>query len=108
MKASAYNAFRGGGARSFLSIPGLNSGGPLGLPRRVLASRLPMSGGILMGQRLRCVTILVLAVGVANTATRGEVGPEKRPRPLILAHYMPWFESKATSGTWGWHWTMGH
>ena len=27
-------------------------------------------------------------------------------RPLILAHYMPWYETKAVSGQWGWHWTM--
>jgi len=26
--------------------------------------------------------------------------------PLILAHYMPWFQSKPVSGQWGWHWTM--
>lgn len=26
---------------------------------------------------------------------------------LLLAHYMPWFGSKETSGRWGWHWTMG-
>lgn len=29
------------------------------------------------------------------------------PRPWLLAHYMPWFESKGVSGKWGWHWTMG-
>lgn len=29
-------------------------------------------------------------------------------RPVILAHYMPWFESKPVSGKWGWHWTMNH
>ena len=28
-------------------------------------------------------------------------------RPLVLVHVMPWFESKAVSGHWGWHWTMG-
>ena len=27
-------------------------------------------------------------------------------RPLILVHYMPWYETKAFSGQWGWHWTM--
>ncbi len=25
-----------------------------------------------------------------------------------MAHYMPWYESKAVSGKWGWHWTMNH
>jgi len=28
--------------------------------------------------------------------------------PLLLAHYMPWYETKAVSGKWGWHWTMDH
>jgi hypothetical protein len=28
-------------------------------------------------------------------------------RPMIMAHYMPWYESKPVSGRWGWHWTMG-
>lgn len=28
-------------------------------------------------------------------------------RPILLAHYMPWFASKPISGQWGWHWTMG-
>ena len=27
-------------------------------------------------------------------------------RKLVLTHYMPWYESKAVSGQWGWHWTM--
>lgn len=26
----------------------------------------------------------------------------------IMVHYMPWYTSKAVSGQWGWHWTMGH
>lgn len=25
-----------------------------------------------------------------------------------MVHYMPWYESKAVSGHWGWHWTMNH
>ncbi len=27
-------------------------------------------------------------------------------RPLVMAHYMPWYQSKPFSGQWGWHWTM--
>ena len=27
-------------------------------------------------------------------------------RPLILAHYMPWFEAEPARSRWGWHWTM--
>lgn len=26
----------------------------------------------------------------------------------IFTHYMPWFQSPAVSGYWGWHWTMNH
>lgn len=33
--------------------------------------------------------------------------PACSPRPMVLVHVMPWFESKAVSGRWGWHWTMG-
>ncbi|MDB4331456.1 glycoside hydrolase family 71/99-like protein [bacterium] len=29
-------------------------------------------------------------------------------RPLVLAHYMPWYTAKPVSGNWGWHWTMNH
>lgn len=29
-------------------------------------------------------------------------------RPLLMAHYMPWYQSFAVSGSWGWHWTMNH
>lgn len=27
-------------------------------------------------------------------------------RPVLLAHFMPWYESRPVSGKWGWHWTM--
>jgi hypothetical protein len=26
----------------------------------------------------------------------------------VMTHYMPWFESPAIYGSWGWHWTMNH
>jgi hypothetical protein len=29
-------------------------------------------------------------------------------RPLLLAHYMPWYQTPEVSGVWGWHWTMDH
>ena len=29
-------------------------------------------------------------------------------RPLILAHYMPWYQTPSGSPNWGWHWTMNH
>jgi len=33
---------------------------------------------------------------------------QKDDRPLILAHYMPWYQTPSGSGNWGWHWTMNH
>jgi hypothetical protein len=29
-------------------------------------------------------------------------------RPLLMAHYMPWYQAPSVSGQWGWHWTMNH
>ena len=29
-------------------------------------------------------------------------------RPLVLAHYMPWYVAPPVSADWGWHWTMNH
>lgn len=37
---------------------------------------------------------------VANAQTGG--------RPLMLAHFMPWYQAPSVSGAWGWHWTMDH
>jgi hypothetical protein len=39
----------------------------------------------------------VLATGRAQSAQK-----------LLLVHYMPWYVAKPYSGSWGWHWTMGH
>jgi len=60
------------------------------------------------GRRIGVVATLGLLYGLVSPATGAGEGRENRTRPKILVHYMPWFESKATSGRWGWHWTMGH
>jgi hypothetical protein len=28
--------------------------------------------------------------------------------PLLLVHYMPWYQAPPVSSSWGWHWTMDH
>lgn len=48
---------------------------------------------------------LLLLIVCASTGAAEP--PACAPRPLVLVHVMPWFESKAVSGRWGWHWTMG-
>jgi hypothetical protein len=44
-------------------------------------------------------------VAPAATLTPERVPPE---RPLLLAHFMPWYQTPDVSGYWGWHWTMEH
>ena len=39
-----------------------------------------------------------------STAT---VVPEES-RPLLLVHYMPWYQAPPIDSAWGWHWTMNH
>ncbi len=34
--------------------------------------------------------------------------PTPAPKPLLMTHYMPWFQAKPYSQAWGWHWTMNH
>ena len=52
---------------------------------------------------------IILLVLVASL----QVGPALAQEPTthvagktLMVHYMPWFEAKPTSKTWGWHWTM--
>ncbi len=51
--------------------------------------------------------LLATAVAVPATGAPGRPSPNHGARPLLLAHYMPWYEAKPYSGRWGWHWTMG-
>ena len=32
----------------------------------------------------------------------------KASSPLLLVHYMPWYQAPPISSFWGWHWTMNH
>jgi hypothetical protein len=62
---------------------------------------------------LRCVetisrlwAIVVIAVCVFTAVATAEECGDEVVRRVILAHYMPWYEAKPTSQSWGWHWTM--
>jgi hypothetical protein len=46
-----------------------------------------------------------LRAGTAVTAQSPTPTPARVP-PLILPHYLPWYEAKPFSPRWGWHWTM--
>jgi hypothetical protein len=32
----------------------------------------------------------------------------KESQPLLLVHFMPWYQAPPKEGSWGWHWTMNH
>jgi len=32
----------------------------------------------------------------------------KESHPLLLVHYMPWYQAPPIDSSWGWHWTMNH
>lgn len=54
----------------------------------------------------RTVRTIVLLLGWALTGQPCRAEPRPAERPLLLAHYLPWFVAKPASKQWGWHWTM--
>lgn len=46
-------------------------------------------------------TYLPLYSTTATTVPEGS-------RPLLLVHYMPWYQAPPIDASWGWHWTMNH
>jgi hypothetical protein len=51
--------------------------------------------------------IAIAAIGLLIVASSAHPAPTTPAKfPLILAHYMPWFEARPESSHWGWHWTM--
>ncbi len=59
--------------------------------------------GILLG------ALLVACFGKQPSVPTQAAGPVRQvthQRPLLMAHYMPWYQTPAVSGFWGWHWTM--
>ncbi len=62
-------------------------------------------GALLVGQTLHYNTSYALPTVTSQTTSslRQPTG-----RPLFMAHYMPWYQTPATSSRWGWHWTMDH
>lgn len=61
----------------------------------------------------RCLALFLalwLLAGVSSRSAMAQPPPARvaASRPLLLAHYMPWYEADPAHKQWGWHWTMNH
>ncbi len=60
-------------------------------------------------KKLRLLKYMILAAVMASGQAHFTLAGERETmRPLLLAHYMPWYQTPDVSGYWGWHWTMDH
>lgn len=62
-----------------------------------------------MTRRQLCQRGLMAGLGAAFapfSVSADATEPVPAPKPLLLAHYMTWFEAPPVSPAWGWHWTM--
>lgn len=51
-------------------------------------------------------SLMLIVILPSHHARAQDVANETRA--LLLAHYMPWYQTPDVSGYWGWHWTMDH
>ncbi|MEM6691336.1 MAG: glycoside hydrolase family 71/99-like protein [Planctomycetota bacterium] len=62
-----------------------------------------------MDTRLYCVVFFLLCLcGTSSGQGRQDSRANEVVKPLLLAHYMPWYTAQPASDQWGWHWTMNH
>lgn len=54
------------------------------------------------------VILLAMLIVAGNAALQAQSDDDSADRPLLMAHYMPWYQTPDASGYWGWHWTMDH
>ncbi|MBN1562155.1 hypothetical protein JW998_18010 [candidate division KSB1 bacterium] len=50
------------------------------------------------------VFFLAVSLMLSTVAAKDSSGD----RPLLLAHFMPWYTAPPVESGWGWHWTMDH
>jgi hypothetical protein len=61
----------------------------------------------MMKSFLKLVCMAFFALMLIQNVTAQQ--PVQKTNPMkVYMHYMPWFETPATIGKWGWHWTMNN
>ncbi len=61
-----------------------------------------------MEKSLTKIFFTMLFVLTVFSAARAQLPVQKTNPMKVYMHYMPWFETPATIGRWGWHWTMNN
>ena len=56
---------------------------------------------------LLLIALILGCIATVNVEAQ-EFRPKDADKPLVMAHYMPWYFAKPASPVWGWHWTMNH
>ncbi|GIK65919.1 MAG: hypothetical protein BroJett018_37130 [Chloroflexota bacterium] len=63
------------------------------------------AGALLIGQALHYNTSYAFSTPESKAARNMR---QTAGRPLLMVHYMPWYQTPEISYHWGWHWTMEH
>lgn len=56
--------------------------------------------------RLIFFTIIIACLHIVGTFQAFAQDQSAGEAPLLMAHFMPWYQTPEISGYWGWHWTM--
>jgi hypothetical protein len=64
--------------------------------------------GHFIQSRIRATIVVLILLGFRPQALHAQqtAAATRQPTTRILAHYMPWYEAKPVSASFGWHWTM--
>ncbi len=74
-------------------------------------SKFRISSSLLIVSLLILLISMAIPVESSNTPMSNQFAAntnQENTSPLMLAHYMAWYQAPSVSGFWGWHWTMNH
>lgn len=59
-----------------------------------------------VGHNRVCFWLFTVLTAILFFSYSNMVDAQSQKKPYLMVHYMPWYQSKDISGSWGWHWTM--
>ncbi len=57
---------------------------------------------------VKWILVAMVFILTGLSPSQQSASAQDEPRPLLMTHYMPWYQTPDVRGNWGWHWTMGH